>query len=142
MNMIKYLIKQKSKVIIFILMMFSTYIYSKNSKIEIIHLTGLELMESKDEDITNQCEKWILSKKDVESIFKASKEYKYSPYRIFYQTPCNINGKAKINNEIWDFYINGGGMITFKNNNKEIFLGCESKKCESFFILPFDGMNP
>ncbi|WP_434474025.1 hypothetical protein [Xenorhabdus bovienii] len=141
MNMIKYLIKQKAKVLIFILIIFSPYVYSKN-KTEIIDLTGLELTESNDKDIINECKKWNLSKENVDKIFKISKEYKNYPYSIFYQTPCNINGKAQINNEAWNFYINGGGMITFENKNKIIFLGCESKKCEPFFILPFDGMNP
>ncbi|PHM40112.1 hypothetical protein Xmau_02299 [Xenorhabdus mauleonii] len=127
--------------LIFILMIFSPYVYSKN-KIEIISLTGLVITKSNDKDIIDICKKWNLSKEDVNNIFNISREYDYSPYSSFYQTPCDINGKVKINNEIWDFYINGGGVITLKSNNIEKFLGCESKKCETFFILPFDGMNP
>ncbi|REF27436.1 hypothetical protein BDD26_2216 [Xenorhabdus cabanillasii] len=127
--------------LIFILMIFSPYIYSKN-KIEIISLTGLVITKNNDKDIIDICKKWNLSKEDINNIFDISREYDYSPYESFYQTPCDINGKVKINNEIWNFYINGGGMITFKKNNREKFLGCESKKCEAFFILPFDGMNP
>ncbi|CDM89629.1 hypothetical protein [Xenorhabdus bovienii] len=93
MNMIKYLIKQKAKVLIFILIIFSPYVYSKN-KTEIIDLTGLELTESNDKDIINECKKWNLSKENVDKIFKISKEYKDYPYSIFYQTPCDYKWKS------------------------------------------------
>ncbi|MDE9466628.1 hypothetical protein [Xenorhabdus bovienii] len=82
--------------LIFTLIIFSLYVYS-NNKIKIINLTGLELTESNDKDIINECKKWNLNKENVAKIFKISKEYKDYPYSIFYQTPCNINGKVKIN---------------------------------------------
>ncbi|MCP9270129.1 hypothetical protein M5U04_19115 [Xenorhabdus sp. XENO-1] len=109
---------------------------------ETINVTGLEITKNNDRSIIDVCKKWKLSKDDINNIFNLSKEYDYSPYNIFYQTPCDIVGKAKVGNEIWKFYINGGGMITLINKDKEIFLGCEEKKCEPFFIFPFDGMNP
>ncbi len=123
-------------------MIFSPCVYSINNKIEVVNITGLELTKSEDEDIVNECKKWKISKEDVEKIFKNSKEYEYYPYDVFYQTPCNINGEAKINNKMWSFYINGGGITTLENNKESIYLGCSSKECESFFIFPLDGMNP
>ncbi|MDC9597767.1 hypothetical protein [Xenorhabdus anantnagensis] len=127
--------------LIFTLIIFSPYTYSKN-KVEIINVTGLEITNSNDKDIINVCKKWKLSKNDINNILSISKEYDSSPYILFYQTPCDIVGKAKIGNEIWEYYINGGGMITLVKDNKEIFFGCEAKQCAPFFILPFDGMNP
>ncbi|WP_139838851.1 hypothetical protein [Xenorhabdus vietnamensis] len=105
-------------------------------------MSGLKLTESNDKIIIDECKKWNLNKQNIDKIFKISSAYEYTPYHAFSQTPCDIIGKAKLNGKVWDFYINGGGMITLTNNTETIYRGCDSIECEPFFILSYDGINP
>ncbi|PHM68601.1 hypothetical protein [Xenorhabdus sp. KJ12.1] len=142
--MIKYALKS----IIFTLVISIPYSHANQNQIEVINNPVLKISENysrtspSDNLLIEECKKWNLNKKVIDKIFKISEQYEHSPYREFYQTPCDIVGRAKLNNEIWDFHINGGGITTFTNDNKIIYLGCNTKECEPFFIIPYDGMVP
>ncbi|MDX7989281.1 hypothetical protein FE392_18565 [Xenorhabdus sp. 12] len=123
------------------MMIFSHFSYSINEKIELIEVLGLKLSQSNGMGTIEACKKWDLSTGDIYNIFKISNKYEYNPHREFDYAPCNMEGRVSFNGKIWDFYINGGGITTLENNNDTIYLGCNSKKCDHFFIFPFDDTN-
>ncbi len=140
--MIKYLTNRKAKVLIFILMIFSHFSHSISEKIESINLLGLKLSQSNGVGTIEACKKWNLNTDDIYKIFKISNKYEYNPHREFDYAPCDMEGKVSLNGEIWNFYINGGGITTLEKKNNTIYLGCNSKECDPFFIFPFDDTNP
>ncbi|WP_233420659.1 hypothetical protein [Xenorhabdus nematophila] len=123
--MIKFLTKINIKIILVSLIPFNFHAYLNPNKIDVIHLQGLTLSKSNDDGMIATYKNWNLNKEDIYDIFKISYEYEHHPYNRFYQTPCNIEGKTQLQGEIWHFSINGGGIITFINDGKTIYLGCE-----------------
>ncbi|MCC8368083.1 hypothetical protein J8V57_17760 [Xenorhabdus sp. PB61.4] len=138
----------KIKSLILIVLVLTPYAHANHNQFEVINNPVLNLSENysrtspSDNLLIEECKRWNLNKKVIDKIFKISEQYEHSPYREFNQTPCDIVGRAKLNNEIWDFHINGGGITTFTNDDKIIYLGCNTKECEPFFIIPYDGMDP
>lgn len=96
-----------------------------------------------DKSLRSACLKWQLSTDDINKIFNISEKF-YSHQRIvrdFYWLPCEIGGKLIANGIEWSFIINSAATAVWENDNDVIYWGCSNVECESFFLLPYDGMR-
>jgi len=95
-----------------------------------------------DKLLKSACLQWQLSTDDINKIFKISEKFS-SHQRIvrdFYWLPCEISGKLIANGIEWSFIINSAATAVWENDNDVIYWGCSNVECESFFLLPYDGM--
>lgn len=105
---------------------------------EILDVKEVTVLDALDKRELDYCKTWQLSKKEVAQFFALTEEYDYSPYSLFEQMPCNIEGTLLDKGQIWHFSINGGAMVYLQNNkNEERYFGCKAKGCEKFVLLPY-----
>lgn len=143
--MIRLLIKLPVKALIFIL--FSGFTYSKKNDLnfEILAVESSKYLDGDyaDKALKAACLKWQLSVDDINKIFDISERFS-SHQRIvrdFYWLPCEISGKLISNGIEWSFIINSAATAVWENDNDVIYWGCSNVQCESFFLLPYDGMR-
>ncbi|HAU8267811.1 TPA: hypothetical protein I8287_005572 [Kluyvera intermedia] len=143
--MIKLLIKLLVKALIFIL--FSGFTYSKKNDLnfEVLTVESSKYLDGDyaDKALKDACLKWQLSVDNINKIFNISERFS-SHQRIvrdFYWLPCEISGKLIANGIEWSFIINSAATAVWVNDNDVIYWGCSNMECESFFLLPYDGMR-
>lgn len=91
--------------------------------------------------LESECSRWSLTPRQVQELFVLSDSYQTSPYSGFYQLPCSISGEAAIEGRVWQFVINGGGIVTLSSGDEVRYLGCRDKRCEPYILLLTDDME-
>lgn len=137
------------RIIVYILSLIASsgFTHSKEMdvNIKILMLESSRYLDDGADDklLRSACLKWQLSTDDINKIFNISEKF-YSHQRIvrdFYWLPCEISGKLIANGIEWSFIINSAATAVWENDNDVIYWGCSNVECESFFLLPYDGMR-
>lgn len=107
----------------------------KAKKIEIISLNKRMLKGDTTEDDYQKCKTWSLTinefKKVIREFKSMSSELQYLSYSYML---CEKKGEIKIDNILFDYWLNAGSTLTMKNNDTTLYFGCPSKKCKKYFI--------
>lgn len=91
------------------------------------------------------CKNWILTSQQVKEIFEMSHEYPDDSIilRDYYWLPCDIKGWLIYDGVIMNFSLNAAATAEWYDHKtkKYIFLGCDKKRCEEYFLLPYNKMG-
>lgn len=133
------------RIIVYILSLIASSGFTHSKEIKILMLESSRYLDdgAGDKLLRSACLKWQLSTDDINKIFNISEKF-YSHQRIvrdFYWLPCEISGKLIANGIEWSFIINSAATAVWENDNDVIYWGCSNVECESFFLLPYDGMR-
>ena len=86
------------------------------------------------------CAAWSLSPAEVRRVLELSQSYQTSPYSGFYQLPCAISGTIREEGRVWDFELNGGGVVKLTSGQETKYMGCRDNQCEPYILLLTDDM--
>lgn len=90
-------------------------------------------------DGIQDCANWDLNDNEIKIFFGGLSKESYGLPENRVSLSCEIEGKLKLGNTLWQFYINAGGFGHLKNKSQEIFFTCgyfldANPKCDELFI--------
>lgn len=84
---------------------------------------------------TTACKTWVISKEDINKIFKLSKKMTgHEWHYLFDHLPCMYYGKVQYNGEEYKYTLNSGSWIRIQYKDSLLWYGCFEKECEKYFL--------
>ena len=86
-------------------------------------------------DFNYRCNKWGLTKSDIERIFRFSQTISGLIWDLDYVImPCSYTGKIEIDGKVGSYDLNAGASIVLIFSDTAYYLGCTSKEIRSLFL--------
>lgn len=111
-------------------------IKSGRDSILILSCSKKSNFDSIENEFYSKCKNWELNALTVKEILKrvvpiTSHELHY----LYYVLPCEMKGKLKINEEVFDYTLNAGSFVTLSNSDTTLIFGIKGKATEKFFLV-------
>ncbi len=86
-------------------------------------------------EYSKKCNKWNLTKKEIELIVKSRKSITKFDFSYFYDVlPCSYEGFVLINGKKYRYEINAGSFMKLDKGGYYYYFNCSNKLTQKYFI--------